>query len=78
MTSARVVAWITRVAAALAVLTQTVLLGLGMTWAVQEHRAISDVAGRQGTIFAASVVLAAAVFWLTAPHHANTDNRIGA
>ena len=75
----RSIAWFTRVAAAVAVATQTVLLGLGMTWAVQNDRAISDVAGRQGGIFAASVLLAAVVFWLTGQHHyANTDNRIGA
>jgi hypothetical protein len=75
----RSIAGITRVAAALAVVTQTVLLGLGLTWAVREHQAISDVAGRQGGIFAASVLLAAVVFWLTGQRDsANTDNRIGA
>lgn len=74
----RSIAWITRVAAALAVATQTVILTIGMMWAVQDHQAITDVAGRQGGIFAATVLLAATVFWLTGPHHANTDNRIGA
>jgi hypothetical protein len=75
----RSIAGVTRVAAALAVVTQTVLLGLGLTWAVQEHQAIRDVAGRQGGIFAASVLLATVVFWLTSQRDsADTDNRIGA
>ena len=75
----RSIAGVTRVAAALAVVTQTVLLGLGLIWAVQEHQAIRDVAGRQGGIFAASVLLATVVFWLTGQRDsANTDNRIGA
>ena len=75
----RSIAWITRAAAVLAVGTQTVLLGLGLTWATREQQAITDVAGRQGGIFAASVLLAAVVFWLTGQRDsANTDNRIGA
>ena len=78
-TVGRSIASITRAAAALAVVTQTVLLGLGLTWAMREHQTIRDVAGRQGGIFAASVLLAAVVFRLTGQRDsANTDNRIGA
>ena len=75
----RSIAWITRAAAALAVVTQTVLLGLGLTWAVREHQASPEVAGRQGGIFAASVLLATVGFWWTGQSDsADTDNRIGA
>lgn len=63
----RRIAWFTRLAATVAVVTQTVLLGLGLTWAVQHQTSISAVAGRQGGIFAATLLLAGAVFWLTAP-----------
>ena len=78
-TIGRSIAWVTRVAAALAVVTQTVLFGLGLTWAVQEHQAVRDVAGRQGGIFAASVLLATVVFWLTGQRDSvHTDHRIGA
>ena len=62
----RQVAWFTRTAATLAVATQTILFAIAMTWAVQGHRPLTDVAGRQGGIFAATLLLAAAVFWLTA------------
>jgi len=74
----RGIASITRAAAALAVATQTVLLAIGLTWALQNHRPIGDVATSQGGIFAASVLLAAVVFWLTGQHHATSETRIGA
>jgi hypothetical protein len=62
----RQVAWFTRIAATLAVATQTVLLAIAMTWALQGQRPMTDVAGRQGGIFAVTLLLAGAVFWLTA------------
>lgn len=62
----QVVARITRVLAAVAVATQTALLAIAMIWAVQNDSPLSDVAGRQGGIFAATVLLAAVVFRLTA------------
>lgn len=63
----RLISRITRTAAAVALATQAVLLGLGIAWA-QHGETVSAVAGgRQGGIFGATLVLAAAVFWLTAP-----------
>ena len=76
----RRIAWCTRLAAALAVLTQTVIFSLGLTWAVANQASVSTVAGRQGGIFAATLVLAGVVFWLTAsrPAASPTPTRIGA
>ena len=62
----RQVTWFTRIAAALAVATQTVLLAMALSLATQSQRPIAVLAGRQGAIFAATVVLAATVFRLTA------------
>jgi hypothetical protein len=62
----QLVSRITRVLAAVAVATQTTLLAIAMIWAVQHQASLSDVAGRQGGIFAASVLLAVVVFRLTA------------
>lgn len=62
----RQVTWFTRIAATVAVATQTVLLVMAVTLAVHDQRPIADVAGRQGAIFATTVLLAAAVFKLNA------------
>lgn len=77
---ARRVAWFTRLAASVAVATQTILLGLGLALAAQQRTPIGTVAERQGGIFAATLVLAGAVFWLTASRPAPTPSptRIGA
>lgn len=76
----RRIAWFTRLAAALAVVTQTVILSLGLTWAVENQASISTVAARQGGIFAATLLLAGVVFRLTAPRPAAppSPTRIGA
>jgi hypothetical protein len=62
----RIVVWITRAVTVLAVATQAVLLGLEVTWAVHDHAPIRAAAGGQGGLFAATVLLAGVVFWLTA------------
>jgi len=62
----RLVAWFTRLVAVGAVATQAGLLGVEIAWAVRDHTAISTSAAPQGGLFAATVVLAGLVFWLTA------------
>jgi hypothetical protein len=62
----RIVFWITRAVTMLAVATQAVLLGIEVTWAVHDHAPIREAAGGQGGLFAATVLLAGVVFWLTA------------
>jgi hypothetical protein len=62
----RLVFWVTRAVTLLAVATQAVLLGLELTWALQRHTPLGEVAGRQGGLFAVTVVLSAVAFWLTA------------
>jgi hypothetical protein len=76
----RWIARVTRLAAALAVMTQTVIFSLGLTWAIGNEASVSTVAGRQGGIFAATVLLAGVVFWLTAsrPAASPSPSRIGA
>ena len=74
----RSIAWITRVAAALTVATQTVLLAIGMIWAVQDHQAITDVAGRQGADLRRHGPSGGDGVLVDRPAHASTDNRIGA
>lgn len=66
----RRIARFTRLAAALAVVTQTFIFSLGLTWAVGNQASVSTLAGRQGGIFAATLLLAGVVFWLTAPRPA--------
>lgn len=75
----RRIAWFTRLAAAVAVATQTVLLALALILA--EHgTSIAAAGGRQGGIFTATLVLAGAVFRLTAPRPSppTSPTRIGA
>lgn len=76
----RRIARFTRLAAALAVVTQTVIFSLGLTRAVGNQASVSTVAGRQGGIFAATLLLAGVVFWLTAsrPAASPSPTRIGA
>ena len=78
--ASRRIAWFTRLAAALAVVTQTVIFSLGLIRAFENRAAVSTVAGRQGGIFAATLLLAGVVFWLTAsrPDASPSPTRIGA
>ncbi len=76
----RGIAWFTRLAAFVAVGTQTILLGLALALAAQQHTPMTTAAERHGGIFAATLVLAGAVFWLTAsrPSPVISPTRIGA
>lgn len=76
----RRIARFTRLAAALAVVTQTVIFSLGLTLAAGNQAPVSTVAARQGGIFAATLLLAGVVFWLTAsrPAASLSPSRIGA
>ena len=62
----RFVAWLTRALTVGAVAAQGVLLAIEVIWARRDHTPISEAAGRQGGLFAVTIVLAALVFWLTA------------
>jgi len=76
----RRIAWFTRLAAAFAVVTQTVIFSLGLSWAVANEASVSTVFGRQGGIFAATLFLAGVAFRLTAagPAASPSPTRIGA
>ncbi len=81
VTLGRRIAWFTRLAATVAVVTQTVLLVLALALAAEHGTSIGTAAGRQGGIFAATIVLAGLVFRLTAPRPsspATSPTRIGA
>ena len=62
----QVVGWVTRAVTVAAVAIQAALLAVEVSWAVRNHVSLAATAGRQGGLFAATLVLAGAAFWLTA------------
>ena len=74
----RLVAAVTRLVAVVAVVTQAALLGIEVSWAVRDHTPIGDAAGRQGSLFAATALLTAVVFWLAAQNqdHPRRNRRL--